>query len=60
MKKAAYAFLTKYGPSNEEICFLGINTLHQDCTDPDPIVRALALRTICSLGYVCPHRDGMH
>ncbi|KAG0042347.1 AP-4 complex subunit beta-1 [Gryganskiella cystojenkinii] len=50
IKKAAYAFLARYGPTNEEICFLGINTLHQDCADPDPIVRALALRTICSLG----------
>ncbi|KAF9436975.1 AP-4 complex subunit beta-1 [Entomortierella beljakovae] len=49
IKKAAYAFLTKYGCKNEELCFLSINTLHQDCADLDPIVRSLALRTICSL-----------
>ncbi|KAG0001974.1 AP-4 complex subunit beta-1 [Entomortierella chlamydospora] len=50
VKKAAYAFLAKYGSTNEELCFLSINTLHQDCADLDPIVRSLALRTICSLG----------
>ncbi|KAF9173984.1 AP-4 complex subunit beta-1 [Mortierella sp. AD010] len=37
VKKAAYAFLTKYGNTNEELCFLSINTLHQDCADLDPI-----------------------
>ncbi|KAF9913353.1 AP-4 complex subunit beta-1 [Linnemannia zychae] len=35
-KKVAYAFLAKYGHTNEELCFLGINTLHQDCVDLDP------------------------
>ncbi|KAF9925654.1 AP-4 complex subunit beta-1 [Linnemannia zychae] len=50
IKKIAYAFLAKYGHTNEELCFLGINTLHQDCVDLDPTVRALALRTLCSLG----------
>ncbi|KAF9956389.1 AP-4 complex subunit beta-1 [Mortierella alpina] len=50
VKKAAYSFLSKYGHANEELCFLGINTLHQDCTDLDPIVRSLAIRTLCSLG----------
>ncbi|KAF9186734.1 AP-4 complex subunit beta-1 [Haplosporangium sp. Z 11] len=50
VKKAAYAFLSKYGHLNEELCFLSINTLHQDCADLDPIVRSLALRTLCSLG----------
>ncbi|KAI7830299.1 armadillo-type protein [Gamsiella multidivaricata] len=50
IKKAAYAFLAKYGRTNEELCFLSINTLHQDCADLDPMVRSLALRTLCSLG----------
>ncbi|KAF9123729.1 AP-4 complex subunit beta-1 [Mortierella sp. 14UC] len=49
-KKVVYAFLARYGHTNEELCFLGINTLHQDCVDLDPTVRALALRTLCSLG----------
>ncbi|KAG0258247.1 AP-4 complex subunit beta-1, partial [Mortierella polycephala] len=52
VKKAAYAFLSKYGHLNEELCFLSINTLHQDCADLDPIVRSLALRTLCSLGLL--------
>ncbi|KAF9551127.1 AP-4 complex subunit beta-1 [Mortierella hygrophila] len=50
IKKIAYAFLARYGHTNEELCFLGINTLHQDCVDLDPTIRALALRTLCSLG----------
>ncbi|KAK3818628.1 MAG: armadillo-type protein [Benniella sp.] len=50
IKKATYAFLTRYGRTNEELCFLSINTLHQDCADLDPMVRSLALRTLCSLG----------
>ncbi|KAG0197013.1 AP-4 complex subunit beta-1, partial [Mortierella sp. GBA30] len=50
IKKIAYAFMVRYGHQNEELCFLGINTLHQDCTDMDPIVRSLAIRTLCSLG----------
>ncbi|KAG0358936.1 AP-4 complex subunit beta-1 [Gamsiella multidivaricata] len=37
IKKAAYAFLAKYGRTNEELCFLSINTLHQDCADLDPM-----------------------
>ncbi|KAF9357555.1 AP-4 complex subunit beta-1, partial [Mortierella sp. NVP85] len=37
IKKATYAFLTRYGRTNEELCFLSINTLHQDCADLDPM-----------------------
>ncbi|KAF9582089.1 AP-4 complex subunit beta-1 [Lunasporangiospora selenospora] len=50
VKRASYAFLSRYGSQNEELCILCINTLIQDCADLDPVVRALALRTICSLG----------
>ncbi|KAI1320610.1 AP-4 complex subunit beta-1 [Mortierella claussenii] len=50
LKKAAFAFLAHYGPVNEELCFLSINTLLQDCADLDPIIRSLALKTLCSLG----------
>ncbi|KAF9383913.1 AP-4 complex subunit beta-1 [Podila verticillata] len=49
-KKVVYGFLAQYGSTNEELCILSINTLHQDCADLDPIVRSLALRTLCSLG----------
>ncbi|KAI8359424.1 armadillo-type protein [Mortierella sp. GBAus27b] len=50
IKKAAYSFLARYGRTSEEFCVLSINTLHQDCADLDPTIRALALRTLCSLG----------
>ncbi|KAG0082394.1 AP-4 complex subunit beta-1 [Podila epicladia] len=49
-KKVVYGFVAQYGRTNEELCILSINTLHQDCADLDPIVRSLALRTLCSLG----------
>ncbi|KAG0325607.1 AP-4 complex subunit beta-1 [Podila horticola] len=49
-KKVIYGFLAQYGRTSEELCILSINTLHQDCADLDPIVRSLALRTLCSLG----------
>ncbi|KAG0036543.1 AP-4 complex subunit beta-1 [Podila clonocystis] len=49
-KKVVYGFLAQYGRTNEELCILSINTLHQDCADLDPIVRSLALRTLCNLG----------
>ncbi|KAG0026508.1 AP-4 complex subunit beta-1 [Podila clonocystis] len=51
-KKVVYGFLAQYGRTNEELCILSINTLHQDCADLDPIVRSLALRTLCSLGEI--------
>ncbi|KAF9404680.1 hypothetical protein BGZ94_004011, partial [Podila epigama] len=50
LKKVIYSFLARYGATNEELCIMSINTLHQDCADLDPFVRSLALRTLCSLG----------
>jgi len=48
-KKLVYQFLCHYAPSNEELSILGVNTLLKDCRDSSPMVRGLALRSLCSL-----------
>ncbi|KAF9285161.1 AP-4 complex subunit beta-1 [Mortierella alpina] len=52
VKKAAYSFLSKYGHANEELCFLGINTLHQDCTDLDPIDKNAHVRKTAAMACI--------
>ena len=51
-----------YAESNSDLAILAINTLQkelpgvmkclaQDCRDDDPMIRGLALRSLCSLGH---------
>ena len=45
---------------NQELALLSISTFHRDCSDNNPIIRGLALRSLSSLGvpdlveYVVP------
>mmetsp|Transcript_120900 Transcript_120900/g.341896 ORF Transcript_120900/g.341896 Transcript_120900/m.341896 type:complete len:836 (-) Transcript_120900:237-2744(-) len=48
-KKMVYLYLTNYAESNSELAILAINTLQKDCRDDDPMIRGLALRSLCSL-----------
>eukprot|EP00743_Colponemidia_sp_Colp-15_P002288 GILK01002479.1.p1 GENE.GILK01002479.1~~GILK01002479.1.p1 ORF type:complete len:794 (-),score=148.65 GILK01002479.1:161-2542(-) len=48
-KKMVYLYLVNYADSNPELAILAINTLQKDCLDEDPMVRGLALRSLCSL-----------
>eukprot|EP00002_Diphylleia_rotans_P039243 TRINITY_DN9063_c0_g1_i1.p1 TRINITY_DN9063_c0_g1~~TRINITY_DN9063_c0_g1_i1.p1 ORF type:complete len:778 (+),score=200.35 TRINITY_DN9063_c0_g1_i1:72-2405(+) len=48
-KKMIYLYLCNYAESNPDLALLAINTLQKDCRDENPMVRALALRSICSL-----------
>ena len=50
IKKMVYFFLTNYARTNPDLTLLTINTLQKDCRDEDPVVRGLALRSLCSLG----------
>lgn len=50
IKKMVYLFLTNYARTNPDLTLLTINTLQKDCRDEDPVVRGLALRSLCSLG----------
>jgi vesicle coat complex subunit len=49
IKKMVYLYLTSYASKNPELAIMCINTLRRDCDDEDPVVRGLALRSLCSL-----------
>ncbi|CAK9096338.1 Beta-adaptin-like protein A (At-bA-Ad) (At-betaA-Ad) (AP complex subunit beta-A) (Adaptor protein complex AP subunit beta-A) (Beta-adaptin A) (Clathrin assembly protein complex beta large chain A), partial [Durusdinium trenchii] len=48
-KKMVYLYLVNYAESNSDLAILAINTLQKDCRDDDPMIRGLALRSLCSL-----------
>eukprot|EP00300_Choanocystis_sp_HF-7_P040041 c6447_g1_i1.p1 GENE.c6447_g1_i1~~c6447_g1_i1.p1 ORF type:complete len:738 (-),score=203.98 c6447_g1_i1:33-2246(-) len=50
-KKMIYLYITNYAHAdgNRETALLAVNTLQSDCRDEDPMIRGLALRTLCSL-----------
>ncbi|KAK6892487.1 AP-1 complex subunit beta-1 [Candida tropicalis] len=45
-KKLVYLYLMNYAKSNPELCILAVNTFVQDTEDPNPLIRALAIRTM--------------
>lgn len=59
IKKMVYLFLCNYATANPELAQMCTNTLTKDCANEDPMVRGLALRSLCSLRlpqmveYVC-------
>ncbi|KDO31239.1 hypothetical protein SPRG_19532 [Saprolegnia parasitica CBS 223.65] len=44
-----YYYLTNYANKNSDLAIMCINTLLNDCRNEDPLVRGLALRSLCSL-----------
>ena len=50
-KKLVYLYLSNYAEANSEVALLTVNTLQKDCQDRNPVVRGLALRSMCSLRY---------
>ena len=59
IKKMVYLFLCNYATSHPELAQMCINTLQKDCSNEDPLVRGLALRSLTSLNlpllleYIC-------
>ncbi|CAE7788856.1 BETAA-AD [Symbiodinium sp. KB8] len=49
IKKMVYLYLCSYAATHPDLTLLAINTLQSDCQDDDPMVRGLALRSLCSL-----------
>ncbi len=49
LKKMLYLYITHYATQTPDLALLTINQLHKDCHDQDPLVRGLALRSLCSL-----------
>ena len=50
-KKVVYCILSEYSSKKPDVALLAINTLTQECTDGNPMVRGLALKTVCSLNH---------
>nr|XP_005987675.1 PREDICTED: AP-4 complex subunit beta-1 isoform X2 [Latimeria chalumnae] len=48
-KKLVYLYMCTYAARKPDLALLAINTLLKDCTDPNPMVRGLALRNMCNL-----------
>jgi len=45
-KKLVYLYLTNYAKTQPELVILAVNTFVKDAEDPNPLVRALAIRTM--------------
>ncbi len=50
-KKLVYLYLCSYAESHSDITLLAVNTLQKDCADSNPMIRGLALRSMCGLRY---------
>ena len=49
IKKMVYLYLCNYANTHPELAQMCTNTLQKDCGNEDPMVRGLALRSLCSL-----------
>ncbi|CAM4746515.1 unnamed protein product [Rotaria magnacalcarata] len=46
LKKLVYLYLMNYAKTQPEMAILAVNTFAKDCNDPNPLIRALAVRTM--------------
>jgi len=53
LKKLVYLYLINYAKSKPELAILAVNTFIKDSQDTNPLVRALAVRT---MGCIRVHR----
>ncbi|KAJ3020609.1 AP-1 complex subunit beta-1 [Thoreauomyces humboldtii] len=49
VKKMVYLYLINYARSKPDLAVMAVNTLAKDAEDPNPLIRALAIRT---MGYI--------
>ncbi|KAI4316157.1 hypothetical protein L6164_024163 [Bauhinia variegata] len=49
LKKMCYLYVGNYAKVNPDLSLLTINFLQRDCKDQDPMIRGLALRSLCLL-----------
>ncbi|OEH73925.1 beta adaptin protein [Cyclospora cayetanensis] len=49
LKKLVYLYVINYAKVQPELAILAVNTFRKDSLDPNPLIRALALRT---MGYI--------
>lgn len=48
-KKLVYLYLMGYARAHPDLAILAVNTFVRDCDDSNPLIRALAVRTMCCL-----------
>lgn len=46
LKKLVYLYLMNYAKSQPDMAIMAVNTFARDCDDPNPLIRALAVRTM--------------
>lgn len=46
LKKLVYLYLMNYAKTQPEMAIMAVNTFVKDCEDPNPLIRALAVRTM--------------
>ena len=46
LKKLVYLYLMNYAKSQPDMAIMAVNTFVRDCDDPNPLLRALAVRTM--------------
>lgn len=46
VRRADFSLIRNYAKSHPDLCILAVNTFVQDTEDPNPLVRALAIRTM--------------
>lgn len=46
LKKLVYLYLINYAKSNPDLAILAVNTFRRDANDPNPLIRALSIRTM--------------
>lgn len=46
LKKLVYLYLINYAKTNPDLAILAVNTFRKDANDPNPLIRALAIRTM--------------
>jgi len=49
LKKLVYLYLQTYSCAEPEQAIMAVNTLTTDSQDPNPVIRALAVRTMCRI-----------
>ncbi|KRY13366.1 AP-2 complex subunit beta [Trichinella patagoniensis] len=46
LKKLVYLYLMNYAKTQPDLAIMAVNTFVKDCEDPNPLIRALAVRTM--------------
>lgn len=46
LKKLVYLYLMNYAKTQPDMAIMAVNTFARDCDDPNPLIRALAVRTM--------------